>query len=49
MENNAITSITQLQKEVFPIEKWRFKVDFGNEKHDVTVTADVERVELPLV
>ena len=43
MTNNTITSITQLQKEVFFLEKWRFKVEFGNEKHDVTVTADVER------
>lgn len=50
MTNNTITSITQLKKEVFFLEKWRFKVEFDNgEVHDVTVTADVERAELPLV
>lgn len=49
MTNNTIASITQLKKEVFFLEKWRFKVEFDNgEVHDVTVTADVERAELPL-
>lgn len=46
MEDKSIVSISAFQKEVFFQEKWRFEVAFDNgEKHNVIVTADVERNE----